>query len=71
MAAMVLNEEDKDPTFYVDLRATTHVTNNPSKMSQVTPHKGNDEIYVRNGDALRISHIDEVKLKTNYRDLKL
>ena len=30
---MALNEEDNDPNFYVDSRATTHITNDPGKMS--------------------------------------
>ena len=34
LAAMDLNEEEKDPTFYVDLGATTHMTNNPGKMTK-------------------------------------
>ena len=71
LAAMALNEEEKDPTFYVDSGATTHITNNPSKMTQITPYKGNDAIFVRNGEALRISHIGEARLKTKHRDLKL
>ena len=71
LATMTLNEEEKDPTFYVDSGATTHITNNPSKMTQITPYKGNDAIFVRNGEALRISHIGEARLKTKHRDLKL
>ncbi|RVW77710.1 putative mitochondrial protein [Vitis vinifera] len=29
LASMALNEEDKDPNFYVDSGATTHITNDP------------------------------------------
>ncbi|RVX03656.1 hypothetical protein CK203_022946 [Vitis vinifera] len=29
LAAMALNEEEKDPNFYVDSGATTHITNDP------------------------------------------
>ena len=40
-------------------------------MSQVIPYKGHDAIFVGNGEALRISHIGEARLKTKHRDLKL
>ena len=40
-------------------------------MSHVIPYKGHDAIFVRNGEALRISHIGEARLKTKHRDLKL
>ena len=39
LAAMALNEEDKDPNFYVDSRATTHITNDLGKITQVIPYK--------------------------------
>ena len=68
---MALNEEEKDPTFYVDSGATTHITNNLGKMTQITPYNGNDAIVVGNGEALRMSHIGEVRLKSKHRDLKL
>ena len=68
---MALNEEEKDPAFYVDPRATTHITNNPGKMTQITPYKGNYAIIVGNGEALRVLHISEARLKTRHRDLKL
>ena len=71
LATMALNEEEKDPTFYIDSGATTHITNNVGKMTQITPYKGNDAIFVGNGEALRISHIGEARLKTKHRDLKL
>ena len=70
MADMVLNE-DKDPSFYIGLGERTPIPNNPSKMSQVTIYKGNGVIFVRNGGAIRISHIGEVRLKTKYKDQKL
>ena len=71
LVALALNEEENDPTFYVDSRATTHITINPGKMTQITPYKGNDAIFVGNGEALRISHIGETRLKTKHGDLKL
>ena len=71
LAAMALHEEEKDPNFYVDSGATAHITNDPGKMSQVIPYKGHDAIFVGNGEALRISHIGEARLKTKHRDLKL
>ena len=60
LAAMALNEEDKDLNFYVDSGATTHITYDPSKMSEVIPYKGHDAIF-----------LDEARLKTKHRDLKL
>ena len=36
---MALNEEEKDPNFYVDSRATTHITNDLGKVTQVIPYK--------------------------------
>ena len=71
LAAMALHEEEKDPNFYVDSGVTTHITNDLGKMSQVIPYKGYDAIFVGNGEALRISHIGEARLKTKHRDLKL
>ena len=71
LAAMALHEEEKDPNFYVDSGATTHITNDPGKMSQVIPYKGHDAIFVGNGEALRISHIGKARLKNKHRDLKL
>ena len=55
----------------MDLRTTTHITNDPGKMSQVIPYKGHDAIFVGNREALRISQIGEARLKTKHRDLKL
>ena len=68
---MALNEEDQDPNFYVDSGATTYIKNNPGKMSQVTPYKGNDSIFVGNREDLRISHIGKARLKTKHIDLKI
>ena len=42
---MALNEEVKDPNFYVDLGATTHIKNDLGNMSQVIPYKGHDAIF--------------------------
>ena len=71
LVVLALNEEDKDPNFYVDSGAITHIANDPGKMSQVIPYKGHDAIFVGNGEALRISHIGKARLKTKHRDLKL
>ena len=68
---MILYEEEKDPTFYVDFGATTHITNNLGKMTQRPTYKGNDAIFLGNGEALRISHIVKARLKIKHRDLKL
>ena len=71
LAVLALNEEDKDPNFYVDSRAKTHITNDLGKITQVIPYKGHDPIFVGNREAVRISHIGEARLKTKHRDLKL
>ena len=52
---MTLNKERGDLNFYVDSGVTTHITINPTKMSQVVPYKGNGVIFVRNEEPLRIS----------------
>ena len=52
---MTLNKERGDLNFYVDSGVTTHITSNPTKMSQVVPYKGNGVIFVRNEEPLRIS----------------
>ena len=61
---MALNEEVKDPNFYVDLGAKKKKKNDLGNMSQVIPYKGHDAIFFGNGEALRISHIGEARLKT-------
>ena len=71
MDATTLNEEDKDPNFYVDSRAKTHITNDLGKITQVIPYKGHDAIFVGNREAVRMSQIGEARLKTKHRDLKL
>lgn len=48
-----------------------HMTNDPSKMSKVMPYKGNDAIYIRNGECLKISCVGETKLKSDYGNLEL
>ncbi|XP_075101859.1 uncharacterized protein LOC142177285 [Nicotiana tabacum] len=62
LAAMKLEHEDS--SLYAYSRATTHILNNPGKLAKTTSYKGNESIFVGNGDSLPISHIGEGKLKT-------
>nr|GLL27111.1 hypothetical protein L195_g010371 [Ipomoea trifida] len=66
LAALTLN--NNDPSFYMDSGATAHMTNNAGMLSYTKPYKGNDVIYVGNGNKLDITHsgnacIGELNLK--------
>lgn len=37
--------------------ANAHMTNDPDKLSHVTPYKGSDVIYVDNGECMPLSHL--------------
>ena len=58
---MNLKNKD-DPNLYADSGATTHMLNDPGKLSKVMRYKGNDTILVGNGESLNISHIGEGKI---------
>nr|CAN64533.1 hypothetical protein VITISV_035920 [Vitis vinifera] len=60
LAAIKLNDEH-DPSFYVDFRATARVTNDTS----------NDIIFVGNGNALPISHVGDAYVSTKEGKFKL
>ena len=51
--------------------ATSHMTNNTSKLNQLTTYKGLDKNFVGNGKGLQISHIGDTSLTTNHGKLKL
>nr|GMD84145.1 Retrovirus-related Pol polyprotein from transposon RE1 [Ipomoea batatas] len=66
LAALTLN--NNDPSFYMDSGATAHMTNNAGMLSYTKPYKGNDVIYVGNGNKLDITHsgnacVGELNLK--------
>ena len=48
-----------DPSFYVDSRATLHMTNDAGKLSSIEQYNGNNMIYVGDGNGLPISHIGD------------
>ncbi|TXG63956.1 hypothetical protein EZV62_010950 [Acer yangbiense] len=70
LAAMNLKNKD-DPNLYADSGATTHILNDPGKLSKVMRYKGNDTILVGNGESLNISHIGEGKIETKDGTLDL
>ena len=70
LAAMTVNQGD-DPNLYADSGATTHIINDPGKLSRLTPYNGNDFVIVGNGDNLHISHIGEGNVKSNNGTINL
>lgn len=58
-------KSDDDPNLYADLGAITHVLNNRGKISIIVPYKGNESIYVRNGESLNISHVGQGKIQNS------
>ena len=56
---------------YADSGATTHILNNPGKVSKLKTYKGGDLLYVGNGDSLDITHIGEGDIYTENGKLKL
>lgn len=45
--------------------------NNLHKISNVIPYKGNDSIYVGNGESLKIYHVGEGNIETKHEKLLL
>ena len=71
-ALATMNFEDlKNQQFYVDSRATAHMTNITGNLVQYSPYVGYDKIYVGNGKGLHILHISNTILKTPHDNLKL
>lgn len=71
MAAINLNEENHDLTFYADSGSTFHMANNTGKMSHIVSYKGNDSINIANRERLKITHIGKAKITTDNRALRL
>lgn len=55
-ALATLTTNDYDSSQYMDSAATSHMTNNPGTLSHIKPYKGNDVVYVGNGNKLDITH---------------
>ena len=70
LVAIKLNDEH-DPSFYEDSGATAHMTNDTGKLSYDEPYKGNDMIFVGDGNALPISHVGDVCVSTKEEKFKL
>ena len=51
-----------DAGWYVDSRATNHVTNSGDILDQATPYNGHETLAVANGKKLLISHIDRAHI---------
>ncbi|EOY19564.1 Uncharacterized protein TCM_044707 [Theobroma cacao] len=67
LATLSTNDQN-DPSFYVDFGATSHMTNDSSKLSYIKPYNGNDVIYVGDGN---IFPICEVNINTENGQLNL
>ena len=61
LAAFTTND-NKDPIFYVDSGATSHMTNDIGRLSYIKPYHGNDVAFVGDGYGLPISHTGEFDL---------
>ena len=70
LAALTINEGN-DSSFYVDFGATSHMTNDPGKLSYIKTYHGDDIIYVGNGNSLPISYIGEININTQDGQLNL
>ena len=64
-------KDEDDNALYADSGATTHILNNPGKISQLKTYKGGDSLYVGNGDSLDITHIGEGDIYSKNGKLKL
>ncbi|KAH9669465.1 retrovirus-related pol polyprotein from transposon RE1 [Citrus sinensis] len=66
-----MNLDANDAKLYADSGATTHMVNDPGKISELKPYEGNDAIVVGNGDCLNISHIGNTSIDTGISKLYL
>ena len=58
-------ESVMDQAWYVDSGATNHVTANLNNLSVRSEYKGNDKLYVGNGNQLKISHVGDTRIKSH------
>ncbi|KAH9648572.1 retrovirus-related pol polyprotein from transposon RE1 [Citrus sinensis] len=70
-ALAAMNLDANDAKLYADSGATTHMVNDPGKISELKPYEGNDAIIVGNGDCLNISHIGNTSIDTGISKLYL
>jgi hypothetical protein len=60
-----------DSNWYVDSRATDHVTGDLEKLAVKEPYNDNDQIYTASDSGMHIKHIGKSVIPTPYRDLDL
>ena len=63
--------QQTDKQIYADSSATAHMVNDLGKLDTILSYKGHDKIFVGNGQALNISHIGDISIKTDHDTLKL
>ena len=56
-----------DPSWFVDSRATNHITSNLSNLSLRTPYNGGDKVVIDNGKKLSITHVGISHLCTHLK----
>ena len=67
---MVTSPTSSD-SWFLDTRATHHLTNNATHLSDVHPHHRPDQVSIGNGKKLPIHHIGSTILFTKYKKFKL
>lgn len=63
-----MSTESIDPTYYVDMGASSHITNDPGNLINLVPYKGHDKIMVGDGSDLHISQVGDCM---TYKNIKL
>ena len=59
------------PAWYIDSKATNHVTNELGRLQASTKYLGNYKLIVGNGQGLPIQHIDHSFLSTTDKTILL
>ena len=67
---MVTSPTSSD-SWFLDTRATHHLTNNATHLSDVHPRHRPDQVSIGNGKKLPIHHIGSTILFTKYKKFKL
>jgi hypothetical protein len=71
VAAMVSSSISADPNWYLDSRATDHITGELEKLMMHERYTGHDQFRAANGAGMEITHIGKSVLPNPHRPLHL
>lgn len=60
MATLTINHHDSE--WIADTEATSHMTNDPGKLSNLRQYSGSDEVVIGNGETLAITHLGDTSI---------